>query len=330
MSLESLRTRLQYYGGSNQQQRMIKDKLRSLKKALLYSYQAATAILPDGREFRCLINPDKNKPDYDNKIISIPFRDICLNKRRIGKTSEGQEETKIKTGDTFVWKENNSHWLIFLQNLSEKAYFRSQIRRCDSEIKINDKSYWVYIRGPLETTLDWRQEIREVRNSLNYSIVMYITADENTNSFFQRFALFKVSDPRDNKEKTWQVSVVNPYYGDGIIQVCADEYYENSIQQAVEKENLEKEKQNENSVDLTSAYIDGPKEIQTYSMNKYVIKNISGGSWYINWFGQEINLQCDSDTLVLENPSKQQGKATLIYRIEGQQDILLNIKIVSL
>ena len=62
-----MKTRLNYNGG-NAEGRMIKDKERSLKKALLYSYQAATAILEDGREFRCLINPNKNKPEYDNKI----------------------------------------------------------------------------------------------------------------------------------------------------------------------------------------------------------------------------------------------------------------------
>jgi hypothetical protein len=59
--------------------------LRTLKKALLYSYQAATIILQDGKEFRCLINPDKNIPDYDNKILSIPYKDICLNAPMIGK-----------------------------------------------------------------------------------------------------------------------------------------------------------------------------------------------------------------------------------------------------
>ena len=86
MSLELLNKRLRYQGG-NQEQRFINDKLRSLKRALLYSYQAATAILSDGKEFRCLINPDKNKPAYDNKIISIPYKDICLNAPRVGKTS---------------------------------------------------------------------------------------------------------------------------------------------------------------------------------------------------------------------------------------------------
>jgi hypothetical protein len=51
-----------------------------------------------------LINPDKNKPDYDNKILSIPYKDICLNAPRIGKTTQGEEEVGIKPGDVFVWK----------------------------------------------------------------------------------------------------------------------------------------------------------------------------------------------------------------------------------
>ena len=48
MSVELLNKRLQYQGG-NQEQRFIKDKLIGLKRALLYSYQAATAVLADGR-----------------------------------------------------------------------------------------------------------------------------------------------------------------------------------------------------------------------------------------------------------------------------------------
>ena len=109
----------------------MKDKLRSLKRALLYSYQAATAILSDGKEFRCLINPDKNKPAYDNKILSIPYKDICLNAPRMGKTSEGEIDIDIKPGDVFIWKETNTHWLVYLEYIEEDAYFRSEIRRCD-------------------------------------------------------------------------------------------------------------------------------------------------------------------------------------------------------
>lgn len=100
--LDNLKTRLNYAGGKSQQVRMNEDKLKSLKKALLYSYQAATAILADGREFRCLINPDKLKNEYDMKIISIPFEDICLNQKRIGKTIEDIEEIGMTAGDVFT------------------------------------------------------------------------------------------------------------------------------------------------------------------------------------------------------------------------------------
>ena len=89
MSIETMKIRLNFDGGERQQGRMILDKLRSLKKALLYSYQAGTAILQDGREFRCLMNPDKLKNTYEDKIISIPFKDICIGQIVEGKDNEG-------------------------------------------------------------------------------------------------------------------------------------------------------------------------------------------------------------------------------------------------
>jgi hypothetical protein len=101
MSLDTLRMRLEYNGGI-QQNRMGESKLKSLKKSLLYSYQAATAVLEDEREFRCLINPDKLKNEYDNKIISIPFEDVCLNENEIkGKISESLQKIDLKAGDVF-------------------------------------------------------------------------------------------------------------------------------------------------------------------------------------------------------------------------------------
>ena len=68
MLTDNLNMRLNYLGG-NQKQRIDRAKLDSLKKALLYSYQSETLITEDGREFRCLINPDKLKNDYDNKFL---------------------------------------------------------------------------------------------------------------------------------------------------------------------------------------------------------------------------------------------------------------------
>ena len=328
MSLELLNKRLQYQGG-NQEQRFINDKLRGLKRALLYSYQAATATLSDGKEFRCLINPDKNKPAYDNKILSIPYKDICLNAPRVGKTSEGEVDINIKPGDVFIWKETNTHWLVYLEYIEEDAYFRSEIRRCDQEVKIEDNSYWVYIRGPVETSIEWNQKAGIEWNTLNYSLVMYITADEITNNYFERFKTIKILDPRYNKEKTWQVVGVDPYYGDGIIQVFLDEYFENSIADAVAAENSA-ETGEENPVDETAAYIDGPTEVQQYSKAYYEIHNAEGGQWFIRWKEKTDPLNSSLKIIPLNISIGELGTFTLIYRIKGQDDITLDVKIVAL
>lgn len=100
--LNNMTTRINFNGGKRQVDRMNLDKLKSLKKALIYSYQSATAILQDGKEFRCLINRDRLKEDYDDKTISIPFEDICLNEEKIGTTSQGIQKINIKPGDVFT------------------------------------------------------------------------------------------------------------------------------------------------------------------------------------------------------------------------------------
>ena len=325
MSLDTLKKRMKYYGGANQQERMFEDKLRTLKKALLYSYQAATAVLKDGRQFRCLINPDKNKPDYDNKIISIPFKDVCLNEPRVGTTTQGTVQIGMKPGDVFVQKQNNEHWLDFLQSLDEKAYFRSEIRKCEAEAEIEQEKYWIYIRGPVETDIKWNSKVGITWNSLNYSIVFYITADDNTKSYFTRFTKVKISDPRDNKLRTWEVAGVNPYYGDGIIQIFANEYFENSIQDKIkEQEKNEKEQ----PLMQSQAYIIGPKEVQQYSSIEYTIFNEDSGYWILQESnGKEINLNSNQNTIKLNFTGKI-GNCILIYRVQGLNDICLPIKVV--
>lgn len=333
MSLELLEKRINYHGGANQQNRMIQDKLRSLKKALLYSYQAATAVLKDGRQFRCLINPDKNKPDYDNKILSIPFKDICLNAPKVGKTTQGIVQTGIKPGDVFIQKQNNEHWLVFLQSLDEKAYFRAEVRKCEAEAKIGDDKYWIYIRGPLEQEIQWKllrnnTKSNIVWNSLNYSIVFYITADENTKSFFTRFTKVKISDPRFNQMKTWEVAGVNPYYGDGIIEVFANEYFENTIQDQIDK--YKQSHQTQNPIDESLPYISGPTQVLQYSSIEYTIKNRSGGYWVLeDSNGKQINLNQNKNIIKLNFTGKI-GICKLIYRANGLEDIFISIKTVAL
>ena len=231
-ALENMKTRLNYAGGTAQIARMNADKLKSLKKAMTASYQAATAILADGRQFKCLINPDKIKNTYDNKILSIPFEDICLNAPKKGKTSEGIVPTNLKAGDVFTWKENGSQWLVYLQRLEETAYFRSEIRKCNKIVEINGKKYHVYVRGPEQLAIEWQKGNLEMFNKENYTLLMYITKNEETLDYFHRFTKIEIDG------LPWEVQAVDSIATEGIIEVSLKETYKNTIEKEIKEEEI--------------------------------------------------------------------------------------------
>lgn len=295
--LSNLNKRLQYFGG-DAEGRLQQDKLRGLKRALFNSYQACTVELEDGREFKCLINPNKNTTNYDNKILSIPYEDICLNSdetvRR--KTSEGIEEIGICPGDIVFWKETNSYWLVFLEYLEEDAYFRAQIRRCDQQIEINGRRYWVYIRGPVETSVTWNQKAGVEWNDLNYSLVLFIKRNQETLDYFHRFSKIKIIEPDSTVGKTWQVVGRDPYYGDGIIQIFLDEYFENTIAEMAEEEKIS-EYVPEPPIDATGPYIDGPRYVKKYDTVTYAAYNFTeNGAWYLK-DGDKDEVKMNNNTL---------------------------------
>lgn len=217
MSLNNLKTRLQFLGGANQQDRMIAGKLGSLKKALLYSYQAATAQLENGNEFKCLINPDKQNLDLDSKVLSIPFQDKCVNS-----LDKNEVATNLKEGDVFCWKENGSHWLVYMQYLEELAYFRADIRRCNDQIEFeNGSKYWAYIKGPSERSLSWTNAEGAYINQLNYTLEMVIPKNAETEKLCDRFVRVTIAG------KPWQIQATDKISSRGVIEVYLKEDFTN-------------------------------------------------------------------------------------------------------
>jgi hypothetical protein len=91
--------RFRHNGGNRQQERMIKDKRRSLDHAVWNSYQAAEIIKVNAKNrkpIRALINPNKLKQDYDDKILSVGY------------------EYNIGSGDIFEWLGTKTYWLVYL------------------------------------------------------------------------------------------------------------------------------------------------------------------------------------------------------------------------
>ncbi|MBQ0142048.1 MAG: hypothetical protein KBT06_04490, partial [Prevotellaceae bacterium] len=163
-----MRRRLSYRGGKTQG-RMNDGKLWSLKKALNSSYQAITLQTNDGRWFKALLNPSKVSEDYDTKILSIPYEDICLNRKRIGTTTEGLEKTDIAAGQTFRWVENGTDWLVTLHYYQETAYFRGIAQRCKYSVDVNGNKYPVVVVGPNQISEQWHRADLAYYNELNYT-----------------------------------------------------------------------------------------------------------------------------------------------------------------
>lgn len=222
--VNEMATRLEYHGGFPQQNRMIRDKKRSLDKAVLYSYQGAfVKKVSEGYEsdqppVRALINPDKLKYDYDDKIISIGF------------------EHNFAAGDVFEWCNTNSYWLVCLQDLTELAYFRADIRRCRYEIEWldenNEKCHtYAAVRGPVETKIDYIQKHGISVDNPNYSLHILMPLTDATKKYFTRYSKFYLQ----NDSVCWRVEATDWISTPGILEITAVEYYANETEDDIEK-----------------------------------------------------------------------------------------------
>lgn len=324
--LENLQTRLQYKGGEKQLDRMKHSKVNTLKRALLYSYQSQTAILSDGREFRCLINKDKTKIYSDDKIISIPFEDICLNEKELTgvpigkyKTSEGTQIIGMKPGDVFTWKETNTDWIVYLQRLEETAYFRAEIRNCQYTLDIDGKTYKVFARKKALGEIPWHTSKEISWNDLDYSLEMYLTKDDITKNKYKRFDIIELDD------RPWEVQAVDAMSVDGIVMVALKEYYRNSIEEAVKEEQAEIPTP---EVDTRLPHITGDTEVYPYDTKVYTINGITGGSWSLDSKKAKIVSQTE-ESVTIEVTTGRSGEFELKY-IKENDEVVLKVTIKSL
>lgn len=319
MSLNNLKKRVTYRGGARQVDRMIEDKERSLSKALLYSYQSATAVLEDGREFRCLINSNKISMEADDKMLSIPFEDVCLNKTSLEDYSK--EKIGIKCGSVIEWKETGTHWLVYSQYLQEIAYFRGLMRQCDTQIEIIDANgnkinYWVYLKGPDEKGIDWQKTKHFIFNNLNYTVEIYISNTTETQEFFHRFKKLKI------KGKPFEVQAVDDISTNGILTVYLKEDYTNNWED--EPKNIEIKPE----VPDGYIYIEGPDEVYPYDLVNFKILNANKGTWSLN--NNKARIIDSTDTMInLEIISGKSGEIDLTYTTVSGNNIIKKIKILS-
>lgn len=333
-AMDSLKQRINYAGGSNQEHRMNSDKLRSLRKALLYSYQAQTAILSDNREFRCLINHDKLKEDYDDKIISIPYDDICLNAAEMaGKTHEGYQHIGMKVGDVFTWKETDTKWIVIQEILEENAYFRGTIRKAEDEIVIDGNTYYGYLGKWTKDTL-WHTKGLNSWSEMGYEVVLYITRNEETENYFHRFKKVTIND------RLWEVQMVNDITSETMLIIYLKETFINEFadeeptddETPSEGDDTEPGDGDDQGQDEEIAAIVGKDVVYPFDKTSYTLgdENITGGTWLIdNEKKARIISQTDT-TVYIYIVTAKSGTINLIYRRENNEDIVKTITIASL
>lgn len=316
MSLETMKKRLEFYGGEEANLRNVKSKLKSFHSALKNSYQAEWITLHKGQENEkrvlCLINPSRLTEEFDKKVLSIDF------------------EHGVKEGDVFYWDRTNMYWMVNLQQHTEEAYFRGTITRCEHQAVIDDKLYWITLRGPLESNADWVGKHNIYINNLNYSMRMEISKNKHTMDYFSRFKIIKIQNKyfdEDGVEYTeehrWQVVATDKYSSNNIIEVYLKEYADNPLEDLVVETN-------EDIIDTSAPYIDGPHEVYAFDESiVYTIKNISNGSFVVNSKLIKIN-DITSDNISLDIITGKSGSFEIIYKVEGMEDIKLNVKIKSL
>ena len=277
--------RLHSQGGFSQQNRMIRDKRRSLDKATLYSYQAAFVkkyisdsepVMDDVRDappVRALINPDKLKQDYDDKIISIGF------------------EHDFKTGDVFEWCNTNSYWIIYLQDMTELAYFRGDIRRCRYEIEWYNEDgsqcrTYAAIRGPVETKIDYIQKHGISVDNPNFSLHLLLPKNTDTLKKFKRYSKFYLQGTVGGEDRTcWRVEAVNSFSTPGILEINAVEYYANETLDDVENGIVDafEVKPLDPNPDVNQIFeVFGETFIKPKKQYDYYIGNSTSGKWYVD------------------------------------------------
>ena len=265
--------KMRFNGGNKQQERMIKDKRRSLDRAVWYSYQAAEVVRTSAeykKPVKALINPNKLKQDYDDKIISIGY------------------EYNFKPGDVFEWLGTRSHWIIYLQDVTELAYFRGDIRKCSHQISWEDEngrhSTYAAIRGPVETKINYIQKHGISVDLPNLSLNILMPSTKETLEYFKRYAKFYLQNNIEGAEKIcWRVEAIDWLSTPGILEINATEYYANKDEDNIEEGivgGLILEPENPNEPEIERAII-GDTFIKPKKTYEYKYNGSENFSWFV-------------------------------------------------
>ena len=145
---------------------------------------------------------------------------------------------------------------------------------------------------------------------------MYIPKNEETSSFFERHKIIKFDG------HNWVVNAVDRYSQKGVIEVVLGESFDNEMEDAAVAPEII-------IPDEELPHISGPQFIQVFDENVlYEIKNASNGKFVVNSSKVEINNSTETSCEITVLTGKS-NSFDLIYRRDGEEDIVLNVTIES-
>lgn len=311
---------LQQNGGHRQQERMILQKRKTFDRAVYNSYQAAE-IFPVGeigQPHRALINPNITKPDYDDKILSVGY------------------EHNYKPGDVFEWHRPRlngeidvSYWIIYLQDLTELAYFKGDIRRCNYWANWrNDAgefiSTWFALRGPVETKINGISKDNISLDTPNHSVHILMPKNKETMAYFKRYSKFYIQGAESLTEKIcWRIEATDTLSMPGILEITAVEYYANEHEDDVENGLV-----GELILDPVKPNVDsdikGPDHIKPKQKVTYIYSGEQNATWVIPE-NLPLSVVIEDNNLTLAWEKTYSGTFTISYGTS-----IKNIKVESL
>ena len=273
--LDRMKIRAGYKGYDSADDRNVTGKYKSFEAALKNSYQAEWITLDKGtkdeRRWRCLINPSRLTEQFDKKVISIDF------------------DSGVQEGTVFYWDRTERYWMINLQQHTEEAYFRGIITRAEYQIDVEGTKYWAILRGPIETTTEWKGKHNIYWNNLNYSLALQVPKNSQTVHYFTRHKVIKVQMEFPDVETgelieeyhNWKIVATDKYSSDFLIDIYLDEWNDNSMEDA--RQPIDPETDPQEETEPVSPHIEGPNVVYGYDTDiAFSIVGAENGTWCID------------------------------------------------
>lgn len=218
MSFAAMKRRIAFDGGPRQQDRMKRDRERSLKYAEKYSYQAAHfRLFPKEKHesFTGVFNPVSHNLQFDTKMISTQFRN------------------GLRVGSVFFWEEVPSYWLCYAQDMTDLAFFRGECRLCNYSIRWVDgdrrvNETYAAVIGSSQASIGYQQSSQAVFDTADGTITIMVTDNSNNRKYFNQNQYFII---RGIKYKIQSVDNLSMF---GIIKMSCKQHYTNQIDDDVE------------------------------------------------------------------------------------------------